>query len=1777
MALAELESQLLSAEEIERIAAQDWAPEELLDALGDSRAVVRANATRLVGLRARDAEPAALEFAIDALKALVKDPSSDVRQATLEALSGSRHPLAASLLASRLTDAVESIRDSAQRHLETIGGGDIPALLSALGDDPLEEPLIEALTKVLLGIGPKTMPALQDALVSSESPDIRCLAAGTLGRFGKLAAPTMGALVSALRDKDGSVRKAVITSLDKIARGQDPETPPKPTEDFAVPQFFTEHLGVDALADDAEDLGELLLLSMTDSESLFGRANAARALACLAEPGRGAVEKLGVMLFDREESVREAAIAAITHLGDRSATAAPWLISSLSGAYRETLRERAIDLIDQHLDLVGDAFIEGLRTDTARLRDALRPLLDQLKERAMPLLARGLKHPSVLIRLNSVMAMRLLRDFCIGDAFEALKATSLKEGNTDVRLAARATVLMIEENRQEPEEDKEIYESPTDKVIGALEDMTDDPDPEVRQMAQQVMRQLHRDRPEAPPPAIDGFDEIVLSLQTLAEHTDELTHIHMCALIESKRSFIRANAALSLGVLPYDGDCVDKIELLLTDNDDDVRRAASRALRHLGEEAIVRARVGLLKRLGDSDSAVNETAREALLSLKEQGLKILATDGLQISSAHDVVLPLLLEQGPTIVPVLTETLSHLSVGARSLAALGLFRLGGKLAAPAREALLAAIRKEPRLKEVGMRAVRAIDKALAPPILLEPKPLPFSGFDAEVLGDDALSDQHASLQRELIEPLLGDGRAIVRANAARALGLLGETSPKFSLLLKDSSDAVRSAVVSALAAVGQAAAPAVPQLIESLLDPNEAIAADVRAALVTFNGEPKDVWISVLRTNNDHLLSLVQEILCEIGPAGITVLEGALEHPSGVIRGNALEALGVFVKQADAARALLEGCKEDNDTDIRTRARNAIAQLDELLKPPPTPPESIEIPGFEEGALSIDALTPHASSCSEAALLLALKDGRAHGRENAVQTLGILAPNSMATAAALCITLKDASDAVRQAAPAAIAKQDAQLSISLPAMLNALAAAQEPLAEALLDALVSFDIKDLVKEAVTLMQRVNATHTQALTRLTLKIGDAFDAALEGAYASKELSDLQYAQIASLRTAFARAAAQDEQTSLFAEPLVIPIDGFDVSVMLPSALKKKISGVDGDLLIRALDDGRAIVRTNAVRALGLLGYKSDAVVTRIALALKDGNEETRESAAGALKTLNHAPEIALPALARALPKAAPSFQAELAAAIGSFASGGLDPFKLLLEEDDWTDILSNLDEVLLDHSKAFIDLLRGVIDDEEQSSRAQRSAQDTLTRMENLRRAAMSPPVTLEARVMPFDGFDAELLSEEALSAHSSAFDEASLLLLLGDGRATVRANAASALGSISGASDATAIKLSFALKDGSDDVQVAVIRSLGNLGLAPEQVVPRLAASLPKADDDRQSILMEALDGFETTFFPSLLQLLDDNHWFDVLRVLCSFFEEEEIKAFTATLEAAAKDDARTSRAQSTARKSLKVLAESQKPPLFIEPPPMPTEDFADTTLDEKVLKKQAKSFDPALLQALLQDGRDIVRENATRALGFVGAERGAASVPHLTLRLKDVQPDIRVAAVKSLANLKASPDVAVPALTNALKDASNGLAEIVISTLKSFGADVIPPLEARIKKRWLKPDEELTQIVRALPQTFIKSLTAMISEGNTPFSRENALELLLAIGAPASGSSKAVIACLSEKKGLIRVKALRFLIETQESLDAKTISTIEGLLEKDLRHSLRHAALDALEKFKAEG
>lgn len=527
-----------------------------------------------------------------------------------------------------------------------------------------------------------------------------------------------------------------------------------------------------------------------------------------------------------------------------------------------------------------------------------------------------------------------------------------------------------------------------------------------------------------PPHEIPDFEERKLSSSELREVADILDVVALAECLVDGRAHVRINAARAIAVAAAAGAdaavAVPSLGLLLRDSVPAVRRDVAIALGKIGAPSVAAA-PQLVGALGDSDSDVADEAAEALAGLGAAALDALIAGLDAGDEQHGRRVALLIGKQPNAVEVFTTAFTSPAVNVQVNSAIGLGLLGSKRIGAGLQALLGA-----RTGGDG-RTREAVRRALA---MLEddgpaaPSASTVDGFEDQLLTAAAVDQLAAKVQAVGVDGFVGclqDGRDLIRANAATAIGSLGAAAlaavGSLGALLRDDSSRVRLAAAAALDRIGDAAVvQAAADLVGALRSAEAQVAEACAKVLAARKARVMGALVRGLETDDEtHARRILT--LINVFPDASEILVDAFASPAVNVQVNAAMGLGMLgPDKVGKGRKALEGARTGGFAPTREAVRKALAVLD---GPQRQGPDHIDVPGFEDKLLAPEAFASAKLRLDDLAAYA--QDGRGVVRANAATALGTLGAAARGLVTTLAALLRDDDNAVRIAAARAIDK------------------------------------------------------------------------------------------------------------------------------------------------------------------------------------------------------------------------------------------------------------------------------------------------------------------------------------------------------------------------------------------------------------------------------------------------------------------------------------------------------------------------------------------------------------------------------------------------------------------------------------------------------------------------------------------------------------------------------------------------------------------------------------
>jgi HEAT repeat protein len=846
---------------------------ELLGMLRDGRAHVRANAALAL---------AAAGHAATELTTQLRDSENAAATAAAEAIA--RLGASAKVLVVQIVAAMNGTQAEVTETLVT----SLSELAKGAEDElgaALDVPLELAMKSVIAASGllGKAGVALLAKATKHDTVRVRANAAAGLGKLGKTDADTAMAALTALEAADPvpDVRTgAKQAMLQVVAREKVAAVDALPKN---IPDFEARKLSASELSEYEGSIDiEEMIYALRDGRAHV-RVNGARGLGVKGAQAARAAKPLGLLMRDSIAAVRREAAKMLGKLGKGAVEAASDLCGGLGDAESDVV-EAAFETLEGWGDAARDALVKGLETESEQGGRKVGELIAKLPD-AAALLVEAFKSPAVNVQVHAALGMGALGKAKLGAGIESLLGARTG-GDARTRAAVREALDTL--------------------------------DPRAASGPKAV--------------TIDGFEARFLAAADLEKAKAELGNVgigDLVAYLQDGRDVVRANAATGLGALGAQAQGSESsLGVLLRDDSPRVRLAAAQALDKIGDAAVIATADNLVRALGDADAPVAEACSAVLKARKARMLGALVR-GLETDKPeHGRRIVELINVFEDAVDILCDAFESPAVNVQVNAALGMGLLGPKRVGKARKALEGArTGGDARTREAVKKALELLDG----PKRIGPEPVAVDGFETKPLEAAAFGDGSKLIVQDLVE-YLTDGRSIVRANAATALGVLGANARGAALpvavLLRDDDSAVRIRAAAALDKLGDDAVRETADYLVGALRGDPEVAKAVAPVLAARKARMLTALLKGLETDDDtharRILELVkalpdaQEILCD-----------AIESPAENVQVNVATGIGMLgAKRAGSAgRKALEERRTGGFARPRDAGFKALAVLD----------------------------------------------------------------------------------------------------------------------------------------------------------------------------------------------------------------------------------------------------------------------------------------------------------------------------------------------------------------------------------------------------------------------------------------------------------------------------------------------------------------------------------------------------------------------------------------------------------------------------------------------------------------------------------------------------------------------------------------------------------------------------------------------------------------------------------------------------------------------------------
>ncbi|HEU0031484.1 MAG TPA: HEAT repeat domain-containing protein [Kofleriaceae bacterium] len=851
--------------------------DELVTMARDGRAIVRGNAA--LGL-------AAVGVPVFELVPLLRDSDPNAAAAGAEAISrlGARVRELIPQIAQALDGAQPDVTESVVTTLSELVGQCDEELVAAL-----DVPLPLAMKSVVAAAGKLGKRGIQFLIRAAqhERSRVRMNAIGGLGHYGKIDADAAlgfletveaGDPVPDVRTAAKQAMLAVVAREKVLAVDQLPKH---------IPDFEDRKLSASELREYSDQIKvDEMMYALQDGRAHV-KINAARALAVKGGDAARAAKAMGLLLRDSVAAVRREVAVALGKLGQGAIDAAPDLVGALGDAETD-VAEAAFETLEALGPSAQDALVRGLDAGAEAHGLRVGALLAKLSG-AAETLTEAFKSPAVNVQVNAALGLGQLGKAVgkgkLGGGLTALHGARTG-GDARTREAVRRALEMI--------------------------------DPKGDAGPQAV--------------AIEDFEGRFLALAEVEKHKAEAERVgvaDLTAYLQDGRDIVRANAALALAVIGAPAQpAARSLGVRLRDDSAKVRLAAAQALDRIGDAAVIETADDLVGALRDADDRVAETCANVLKARRARMIGALVR-GLETDDPrHGRRIVEVINALPDASEILVDAFESPAVNVQVNAAIGLGMLGPARVGKGRKALEGARTGGwERTREAVRKALDMLDG----PRQTGPAQIDVAGFETQILGAEAFKDP-GKLRVEDLAPYLTDGRAVVRANAATALGALGAPAiaavRPLGVLLRDDDMRVRIAAAQALDKLGDDAVREIAEFLVGALRGDADVAKAVAPVLAARKTRVLTALLKGLETDDETHARRILEVVNQL-PDACEILCDAIESPAENVQVNAAIGIGMLgsKRAGTQGRKNLESRRTGGFARTRESVFKALAMLD----------------------------------------------------------------------------------------------------------------------------------------------------------------------------------------------------------------------------------------------------------------------------------------------------------------------------------------------------------------------------------------------------------------------------------------------------------------------------------------------------------------------------------------------------------------------------------------------------------------------------------------------------------------------------------------------------------------------------------------------------------------------------------------------------------------------------------------------------------------------------------
>ncbi|BBM86258.1 HEAT repeat domain-containing protein [Candidatus Uabimicrobium amorphum] len=591
----------------------DTAASALISLLEDPNSKMRNATVIALGNIGEKAHPA-VPFLLTILKKSDKNLKESIVKTLCKIGQKAHSAVPVAVLIPLLKHEETYIRENVEKILRKRGERIVPTLIHVLEDKDtsMKIPVMALLSK----IGEKAHVAvpLLTKLLEDQNPDIRYLASEALGKIGEKAHPAIPVFISILKDSESpdlENRKAAAKALGQTGEKSIPFLLPLLQGENDDVRYFAIH----ALDNMGKKGVSPLLSLLKNSQLYYDYANVERVILLLGKIGQEIVPALIPLLKHQNSDVRKSATEILSQIGKKAHMAVPHLVALLKDQNSD-VRENVVEILSKTTEIHFASFIiPFLKDPIPDVRVLAASALGEIGEKAhlaVPALISMIKDPVIYdgseeddrffaaealakIGKKAVPALiPLIQD--LDREIRESAVSALGEMREKAEKAVLPLISMLENPNPKIKcsaiEALGAIGEKTHLVVPTLVSMLKDQDTDVVCSAASALGEIGEQAEQAVLPLISKLQDqdvkrsAISALGTIGKKVHLVVPI-LISMLKYEDSYNKSHIFGALREMAEKEESVmEKLAILLKDQDEGVRSEAKNALIKIGEKVI---------------------------------------------------------------------------------------------------------------------------------------------------------------------------------------------------------------------------------------------------------------------------------------------------------------------------------------------------------------------------------------------------------------------------------------------------------------------------------------------------------------------------------------------------------------------------------------------------------------------------------------------------------------------------------------------------------------------------------------------------------------------------------------------------------------------------------------------------------------------------------------------------------------------------------------------------------------------------------------------------------------------------------------------------------------------------------------------------------------------------------------------------------------------------------------------------------------------------------------